>query len=328
MESIGRNNGEVVAVIMFVLVFLVCYSDGSVIVAKDGSGDYTSVSEAMKNAPRLSESVYTIHVREGTYEEYVIIHHDKTNIKLVGDGPRHTKIVGYQGSTIDIHGEGFIAESIAFENSAGLKASAAVAVRNEANNTIFYRCSIEGYQDTLWAVSGRQFYKNCDIYGTVDFIYGAAAALFQDCMVYARYREYVTFTAQSRDNPNDNSAFTFQRCNFTMSPEDSSSHANSEVHATLGRPWRPYSTVAILQCFIDSIVEPAGWEAMPGQPTDKVTYVEYGNVGPGARTEGRVKWPGVRVLRRPAEAARFTASHLLDADSWIPSTGVPYDNGF
>ncbi|KAL4395753.1 hypothetical protein HN51_000253 [Arachis hypogaea] len=330
MESVGKSNREIVVVVtMFLSVCLVCYCDGSVIVSKDGNGDYKSVSEAIKNAPKLSESVYTIHVRAGTYEEYVVIHHDKTNIKLVGDGPRHTKLVAYQGSTIDIHGEGFMAESIAFVNSAGLKASGAVAVRNEANNTVFYRCSIDGYQDTLWAVSGRQFYKNCDIYGTVDFIYGAAAAVFQDCMLYARYRDHVTFTAQSRDDPNDNnSAFTFQRCNFTMSPEDSISHAKSEVHATLGRPWRPYSTVAILQCFIDSIVGPAGWEEMPGQPTDRVTYVEYGNVGPGAGTDGRVKWPGVRVLHRPAEAQRFTASHLLDADSWIPSTGVPYDNGF
>ena len=229
-------------------------------------------------------------------------------------------------SLSDIHGEGFVAQNIGFVNSAGLKASAAVAVRNEANNTVFYQCSIEGFQDTLWAVSGRQFYKNCDIYGTVDFIYGGAAAVFQDCMVYARYREFVTFTAQSREDPNDNTAFTFQRCNFTMSPEDS--HAKSEVHATLGRPLRAYSRVAILQCYIDSMVDPKGWEQMPGQPTDKLTYVEFDNVGPGSSTDGRVKWPGVRVLQHPAQAAPFTASHLLDAGSWIPSTGVPYDDGF
>lgn len=225
----------------------------------------------------------------------------------------------------DIRGEGFMAQNMGFVNSAGLDASAAVAVRNEANNSVFFQCSIQGFQDTLWAVSGRQFYKNCDIYGTVDFIYGNAAAVFQDCMVYARYRQYVTFTAQSREDPYENTGFTFQRCNFSMSPEDED--RKSEVYATLGRPWRAYSTVAILQSYIDSMVDPKGWEEMPGQPTDKVTYVEFQNVGPGSNTYGRVDWPGVTLLTHPNQALPFTASYLLDADSWIPSRGVPYDNG-
>ncbi|XP_027343469.1 probable pectinesterase/pectinesterase inhibitor 12 [Abrus precatorius] len=311
--------------LLFLLSASVC-CHGSIIVSKDGSGDYTTVGEAILNAPDLSDKPYTIHVRQGTYEEYVVIPPEKTNIKLVGDGPQHTKIVGYQnGFTIDIRGEGFMAENMGFVNWAGLNASAAVAVRNEANKSVFFQCSIEGFQDTLWTVAGRQFYKNCDIYGTVDFIYGDAAAVFQDCTVYARYREYVTFTAQSRDDPKEKTGFTFQRCKFTMSPEDS--HRKSEVHATLGRPLRPYSTVAILQSFIDSMVDPKGWEPMPHQPTDKASYIEFENVGPGSNTDQRVDWPGVRLLHYPIQAAPFTASRLLDADSWIPSTGVPYDNG-
>lgn len=218
-----------------------------------------------------------------------------------------------------------MAKNIGFVNSARLNASAAVTVRNEANNSVFFECSIEGFEDTLWAVSGRQFYKNCYIYGTVDFIYGNAAAVFQDCMIYARFREYVTFTAQSREDPNEKTGFTFQRCNFRMSPEDEA--RKSEVYATLGRPWRPYSTVAILQSYIDSIVDPKGWEEMPGQPTDKVTYVEFENIGPGSNTDGRVHWPGVKLLRHPNQALPFPAAYLLDADSWIPSKGVPYDTG-
>ncbi|XP_061373126.1 pectinesterase-like [Gastrolobium bilobum] len=314
--------------VLLIFLSVSVYSHGTVIVSKDGNGDYTTVSEAITKAPDLSDKPYTIHVRAGTYEEYIVIPAEKTNIKLVGDGPHHTKIVSYQnGSTIDIYGDEFVAQNMGFVNYAGLNASAAVTVRNEANNSVFYECSIEGFQDTLWAVSGRQFYKKCDIYGTVDFIYGDAAAVFQDCMVYARYREHVTFTAQSREDGNEKTGFTFQRCKFTMSPEAEDSDRKLEVHATLGRPWRAYSTVAIIQCYIDSIVDPKGWEEMPGQPTDKVTYVEFENVGPGSNTDERVKWPGVRVLLDPMDVAPFTASYLLDADSWIPSKGVPYDNG-
>ncbi|XP_029130080.1 probable pectinesterase/pectinesterase inhibitor 46 isoform X2 [Cajanus cajan] len=277
-----------VAVVLLILVWVSVFCDGTVIVSKDGSGDYRTVGEAITEAPDLSEKPYTIHVRA------------------------------------DIRGEGFMAENMGFANWAGLNASGAVAVRNEGKKTIFFRCSIEGLQDTLWAVSGGQFYKDSDIYGTVDFIYGNAAAVFQDCTLYARYRPYVTFTAQSREDPNDNTGFTFQRCNFTISPQDSD--RKSEVRATLGRPLRPYSRVAIFHSYIDSFVDPKGWEPMPHQPTDKATYIEFLNLGPGSHTDGRVQWPGVTRLLHPAQALPFTASYLLDADSWIPSTGVPYDN--
>ncbi|KAG4944914.1 hypothetical protein AAZX31_15G001600 [Glycine max] len=311
--------------LIFVSVLVCCHS--TVIVSKDGSGNYTTVSEAIMKAPDMSDKPYTIHVRAGTYEEYVTIPAKKTNIKLVGDGPHLTKLVGYQnGSTIDVRGDGFMAEKMGFENWAGLKASAAVAVRNEAKKSVFFECSIQGVQDTLWAVSGSQFYKNCDIYGTVDFIYGNAAAVFQDCMLYARYSEYVTFTAQSREDPKEKTGFSFQRCKFTMSPQDSA-RKSKVLRATLGRPLRAYSTVAIFHSYIDSMVDPKGWEPMAHQPTDKVTYIEFHNFGPGSKTDHRVDWPGVKVLSRPTPSAHyFTASYLLDADSWIPSTGVPFDN--
>ncbi|KEH24318.1 pectinesterase/pectinesterase inhibitor [Medicago truncatula] len=304
-------------------------SSSHVIVSKDGNtGNYTSLAEAVKNAPDLSDQPYIIRVLAGIYEECVLIPPNKPNIKLLGDGSNQTIIVCHQNGsvgTIDVRGEGLIAQDIGFVNSAGTDAGPAMAVRNEANNSIFLRCSIQGFQDTLFAVSGRQFYKNCEIYGTVDFIFGNAAAVFQDCMVYARYRQFVVFTAQSRGNPSEKTGFTFQHCNFTMSPEDEGK--KSEVRGTLGRPWRAYSTVAILQCFIDSFVDTRGWEQMEGQPNDKVTYVEFENVGPGSNTDGRVNWPGVKVIRNSDQALPFTASYLLDADSWIPSKDVPYDSG-
>ncbi|KAI9092321.1 hypothetical protein K1719_027821 [Acacia pycnantha] len=329
MESSSSMSSTVLVVIFFFIsTSLSLYFHGSeaavVIVSKDGDGDFGSVSEAIEKAPEFSDEPYTIQVRSGTYNEYVVVRPEKTNIKLVGDGPSLTRIVGsHHGTTLDVRGDGFVAENIGLLNSAGLKASAAVTVRNEAKNSIFFQCSIEGFQDTLWAVSGRQFYKNCDIYGTVDFIYGNAAAVFQDCNLYARYRPYVTFTAQSRDSPDENTAFAFQHCHFTMAPEDAA--MKSKVRATLGRPWRPYSTVAVIDSFIDSMVDPKGWEEMQGQPTDKATYVEFNNYGPGSNTSGRVNWPGVRVLNDPNEAQPFTASALLDADSWLPDKGIPYN---
>ncbi|KAF7843166.1 putative pectinesterase/pectinesterase inhibitor 22 [Senna tora] len=294
-------------------------------VSKEGNGDYTSVSEAIAQAPSMATQQYIIHVGSGSYEEYVHIPSDKTNIVLIGKGPDQTKIVGYdKGTTLDIDGNDFMAKDIGIVNLGGPSGGGgmATAVRNAANNSIFFQCSIQGFQDTLWAASGRQFYKNTVISGTVDFIFGGASALFQGCTLQARLRPYVTFTAQARESPAF-SAFSFGHCKFTMAPEDAP--RISQVNATLGRPWRAYSTVAIIFSYIDSMVGPRGWEEMPGVPTDKVTFVEFQNVGPGSDTQYRVKWPGVRRLRGLDEAHSFTASGLLDAASWIPSKGVPYD---
>ncbi|CAK8538205.1 unnamed protein product [Lathyrus sativus] len=318
--------------VAFIIVLLISFnavagsSSINVIVSKDvRSGNYTRVGEAIRNAPDFSQKPYTIQVLAGIYQEYILIPSTKINIHLFGDGPNHTIILANQnGSTIDIRGEGFMAQNIGFINSAGLDANAVVAIRNEANKNIFFQCSLQGFQDTLWVIFGIQFYKNCDIYGTVDFIYGNATTVFQDCMIYTRYRQFVTFTAQSRESPYEKTGFTFQRCSFTMSHEDV--EGKSEVRATLGRPLRNYSSVAILQCYIDSMVDPRGWEEMSGQGTDNVTYVEFENVGPGSNTDCRVEPHGVRVLGNHNQTLVFTASYFLDADSWIPTRGVPYDS--
>ncbi|KAK7276473.1 hypothetical protein RIF29_17613 [Crotalaria pallida] len=288
-----------------------------VMVSKNGRGNYTRVSEAIENAPNMSLTFYNIYIKEGTYEENLYIHRTKTNIRLFGDGAHRTIIFGNRtnnetnGPTIEIHGERFQAANMSFVNDAGLTAGQANAVRNVANNTIFYGCSIEGYQDTLYAVRGSQRYENCEIYGTVDFIYGNAAATFLDCEIYARHRGIVTYTAQGRERPIDRSGFLFQRCNFTMSPTDYG--RKSDVKATFGRPWRAYSLVLIIESYIDSMVDRIGWLEFPDQPTDKLTYVEYGNVGPGSNTDGRVKWPGVKAFHHLPELLLF----LSEDYPWI-----------
>ncbi|CAK8538219.1 unnamed protein product [Lathyrus sativus] len=109
-----------------------------------------------------------------------------------------------------------------------------------------------------------------------------------------------------------------------MSHEDV--ERKSEVRATLDRPLRNYSSVAILQCYIDSMVDPRGWEEMSGQGTDNVTYVEFENVGPGSNMDGRVESHGVRFLGNHNQALVFTASYFLDVDPWIHTRGVPYDS--
>ncbi|XP_028773425.1 probable pectinesterase/pectinesterase inhibitor 12 [Neltuma alba] len=302
-------------------------------VSKDGDGDYASISEAIAEAPSFSRKRYRIEVRGGVYEEYLRIPPDKTNIMLIGSGSQITRITGNrsaatdQSATLAIYGSGFVAENLGFVNTAGSDAGPGVAVFNQADHSAFYKCAIEGFQDTLWAVSGRQFYRDCDIYGTVDFVMGNAAALFQNCNLFARPKDFVTFTAQSRSSDREATGFVFQFCHFTISAEDAD-RKSEVIRATLGRPWRAYSRVVIMESYIDSLIDPKGWEIMYGTArTDRLSYIEYKNEGPGAKTGDRVKWPGVRVVDDPKEVEGFTASVFVDGDIWIPRLRIPYYAG-
>ncbi|KAK9292912.1 hypothetical protein L1049_020893 [Liquidambar formosana] len=169
----------------------------NVVVAQDGSGNYRTIQAALDAAAKRSGSGrYVIHVKSGVYKENIEIGNGLKNIMLVGDGMKNTIITGsrsvgggsttFNSATVAVTGEGFIARGITFRNTAGPQNHQAVALRSGSDLSVFYSCGFEGYQDTLYVHSQRQFYKNCYIYGTVDFIFGNAAVVLQNCMIYAR----------------------------------------------------------------------------------------------------------------------------------------------
>lgn len=113
-----------------------------------------------------------------------------------------------------IRGDGFIGRGITFRNSAGPEKHQAVAVRCGGDFSVFYRCGFEGYQDTLYVHSQRQFYRDCYIYGTVDFIFGNAAVVFQSCNIYARrpmQKQKNVITAQGNKEEKEKRELNFIR---------------------------------------------------------------------------------------------------------------------
>lgn len=223
-------------------------------------------------------------------------------------------------------GDGFVAKNITFENSAPWTEGMAVALLNEANRSAFYQCKIRGYQDTLYSRKGYQFYRECDIYGTVDFIFGYAAAVFQNCNLYAHLPNgTVTYTAQSKGVSDRHSGFIIQNCTLTLAP--GMDHINASVQAFMGRPWSNYSTVVIMESWLDSIIDPKGWGEWD-RPLDKLTYREYNNRGPGSDTGARVRWPGFSVIQKWSDATAFTSTEFLNSESWLPQTGIPFYGGF
>ncbi|KAK9149282.1 hypothetical protein Scep_008039 [Stephania cephalantha] len=309
------------------------------VVALDGSGNYSSVGDAVKAVPDRSTKRFVIYVKRGVYKENVEIKKKKWNIMLVGDGMNSTIITGnrnfvdgwttFRSATFAVAGQGFIARDITFENTAGPEKHQAVALRCDSDLSAFYKCGIRGYQDTLYAHSLRQFYRECVITGTVDFIFGNGAVVIQNCQIIARKplpQQKNSITAQGRKDPNQNTGFSIQFCNITG---DSDLLASPNSTATyLGRPWKEYSKTVIMQSYMSNVIRSEGWLEWQGNfALDTLFYGEYMNYGPGASLSNRVKWPGFHALNSPSQATNFTVSQFIDGNLWLPSTGVRYTAG-
>ncbi|KAB1200946.1 putative pectinesterase/pectinesterase inhibitor 7 [Morella rubra] len=273
-----------------------------VVVSQDGSGNFTTINDAIAAAPNKSTSsdgYFFIYVTAGVYEEYVSIPKTNTYLLMIGDGINQTIITGnrsvvdgwttFNSATFAVVATGFVAVNMTFRNTAGAIKHQAVAVRNGADLSTFYSCSFEGYQDTLYAHSLRQFYRECDIYGTVDFIFGNAAVVFQNCNLYPRLPmsgQFNAITAQGRTDPNQNTGTSIQNC--TIRAADDLASSNSTTQTYLGRPWKVYSTTVYMRTFMDSLINPAGWMAWNGSVgLSTLYYAEYNNTGPGSNTTNR-----------------------------------------
>lgn len=194
-----------------------------------------------------------------------------------------------------------------------------------------YKCRINGHQDTLYAHSFRQFYRECEISGTIDYIFGNAAAMFQGCNIISRMPmsgQFTVITAQSRDSPDEDTGFSMQNCSIVATDDLNSAHNSRSVKNYLGRPWQVYSRTVILESFIDGFIDPAGWIPWSDDnpDTDDLYYGEYQNSGGGSATDDRVNWQGYHLMDDD-DADEFTVSNFIAGDEWLDSTSFPYDDG-
>ncbi|KAL5222344.1 hypothetical protein ABZP36_027057 [Zizania latifolia] len=301
-----------------------------VVVAQDGSGRYRSVSEAVAQAPNHSKRRYVIYVKRGVYQENVEVKKKKTNIVIVGEGMGETVITGsrsvaggwttFRSATFAVSGAGFMARDVTFRNTAGPAAHQAVALRVDSDRSAFFRVCVEGYQDTLYAHSLRQFYRDCRIAGTVDFVFGNGIAVIQRTTLAtlppASPGQVASVTAQGRRDPNQNTGFSIHSCIVEAK------------HPTyLGRPWKPFSRVVVMESYLGAGVQASGWLEWAGAGDaglGTLFYGEYRNYGPGAGVAGRVRWPGYHVIMDAAVASHFTVRRFINGLAWLPSTGVTF----
>ncbi|KAL0399268.1 UNVERIFIED_CONTAM: Pectinesterase 1 [Sesamum radiatum] len=313
--------------------------EADLVVAQDGSGDYETVAEAVAAAPSNRDRRYVIYVKKGTYKENVEVASSKRNLMIIGDGMNSTIITGnrynsenfttFRTATLAAVARGFILQDICIQNTAGPENGQAVALRIGADQSIINRCYMDAYQDTLYTHSQRQFYRDCYVTGTVDFIFGFAPAVLQKCELVPRkpmagQRNMVT--AQGRSDPNENTGISIQECEIKAS-EDLEPVKDS-FRTFLGRPWRNYSRTVVMQSCIGDVIDPAGWSVWNEETNlETLYYGEYRNLGPGSDTSRRVNWPGYHVITDPAEAEQFTVRELIQGGEWLDPTVVEYIEG-
>ncbi|KMT15914.1 hypothetical protein BVRB_3g056010 [Beta vulgaris subsp. vulgaris] len=314
----------------------------NLVVAKDGSGNFKTIREALDAAAKRTRSSgrFVIHIKSGVYAEYLRIGTDLKNIMLVGDGMESTIITGnrskgggftiFTSATVAVTSDGFIARDITFRNTAGPQNNQAVALRVGSDLSVFYKCGFEGYQDTLYAHSQRQFYRECNIYGTIDFIFGNAASIFQNCNIFVRKplsSQKNVVTAQGRTDPNQNTGIIIQKSR--IAPSSDLKPVISSFPTYLGRPWKKYSRTIFMENFLDSFINPSGWLKWDGSKfaPNTLFYGEYKNYGPGSSTSERVNWGGYKIFTSVAQVSQFSVANFIGGQSWLPAAGVPFSSG-
>jgi pectinesterase len=286
------------AVILFAVTAAAAQQKHLIVVAADGSGAYTSVQQAFDAIPAGNTVPLTIYVKDGVYKEKLHLDATRNFVTLVGEDrfktiltyDDHTGRVRAAGDTIGtansfsflIAADNFTARNITFRNSAGPHAGQAVAVDITGDKAAFIHCRFIGDQDVLLAntASSREYYRDCYIEGTTDFIFGAATAFFDGCHIHSKKDSHVTAASTPAAHPY---GYVFYDCALTGD--------TTVTRADLGRPWRAYASVTYIHCYLGPHIKPQGWSNW--HQTDRyktARYAEYEDYGPGADASARVPW--------------------------------------
>ena len=289
---------KIVVLLLSFLITVSAQAQKRIVVASDGSGDFSSVQAAFNSVPLNNKKPVAIYIRNGIYKEKLRLDSSKNFVTLIGEDKfntiltfdDHTGKLSPKGDTINtrtswsflIRADNFTAKNITFQNDAGFSAGQAVAVESDGDKAIFINCRFVGNQDVLFTNSerSRQYYENCYIEGTTDFIFGSSTVWFEGCHIHSKKNSHVTAASTPKEKE---FGYVFNDCVLTG---DTSLH-----NVSLGRPWRPYAAVVYLHCFIGVHIKPEGWSNWNNTDNYKTTrYAEYKSYGPSSDVAKRVEW--------------------------------------
>ena len=295
----------------------------TLVVARDGTGQFRTVSEAVEVCRAFMEYHKVILVKSGTYKEKVVIPSWLDNIEILGEDVNTTVItyddhanirlesIGkgmgtFRTYTVKVEGNDITLKNITIENNSA-RLGQAVALHTEGDRLKVVGCRLLGHQDTVYTgkAGTRIYFAGCYIEGTTDFIFGPSTAWFEDCTIHSQANSYVTAASTPKDVKY---GYVFNRCRLT---------AESDIDKVyLGRPWRPYAYTLFMNCELGSHIVPAGWHNWGNKDNEQTArYLEYNNAGPGAATKERAAWS--RQLTK--KEVKELTEHFFDrSDSWNP----------
>jgi pectinesterase len=281
-------------------------------VAKDGTGDYKYIQDAIDAMRVYPLSRITLYIKNGVYNEKIELPETNTDVSFIGESVDKTiisfndysgrgKLVTFTSYTARISGNRFKAENISFVNSAG-PVGQALALYVDADQAMFKNCRFLGNQDTIFASgeNAHQYFTDCYIEGTTDFIFGPSTALFQHCSIHCKSNSFITAASTPATKK---FGFVFMDCTIT---------ADSSVSKLyLGRPWRAHAKTAFIHCDLPGAITAEGWNNWNNPENEKTAlYAEYKNIGAGSNSAGRVGWS---QQLSDKEAKEYTIQNILAA---------------
>ncbi len=296
-------------------------------VAKDGSGDYKFIQDAVDAMRVYPLAPITLYIKNGVYNEKIELPANNTDVTFIGQNVDSTTIVfnDYSGRgklttftsyTAKISGNRFKAQSITFANNAG-RVGQAVALYVDADKALFINCKFLGDQDTIFTAgeTSRQLFIDCYIEGTTDFIFGPATAVFQNCEIKEKTNSYITAASTT---PGKKFGYVFLDCKILAS--------NEAAKVYLGRPWRAHAKTVFVRCDLPHQIVAEGWNNWGSAANEKtVFYAEYKSKGAGANPTGRVVWAKQlsdkeAALYTPENIFASSNADLLGEKNWFKQT--------
>lgn len=311
-------------------IFVVCFAatahatDVVVLVrpgtTPNGPDVFPTIQNAIDHAPEPADGArVVIRITPGVYKERLWIPRNRPRMTLLGLGskPEDTVITSdhfasQQGGTfftetVEVNGDAFEADNLTFANTAG-RVGQALAISVLSDRAIFKHCRFLGNQDTLFANWGRQYYVDSYVEGTVDYVFGNAAAIFDRVEFHTLTNGYIT--AQSRLSAAEPTGFVIRNSHLTFAPG-----ATDGKGVALGRPWRPFSRVVYLNTEIDAGLSPLGFIDWNSNTTMAQSfYAEAGSTGAGASPGTRAA--GMKHLTSQQIRSFAPRQFLRGADGW------------
>lgn len=301
----------------------------TITVAKDGSGQFTSIQKAINSVRDLGPGEALIKIKSGIYNEKIVIPSSKHLITIEGENKENTiitngdfsgkvnsltneKLTTFDSYTFLVAGDDVKISNLTIQNTHCEKGQA-VSLHVEGDRFVMKNSKILGCQDTLYVATdnSRQYYENCYIEGTTDFIFGQATAVFKNCEIKSLADSYITAAATSKENE---FGFVFFDCHLTAK------EGISKVF--LGRPWRPFAKTVFINTTMENHILPEGWNPWKGDkmfPEKEKTafYTEFGSKGVGADSDKRVEWSHQLSKK---DLKKYTLKNIFKkSDSWNPN---------